>query len=94
MANIVERTLEAGKAIAFSVPMRAKHLLISSTSTAGFVLTLYETDGDGKRFHFNPAHPILDIKDYCGDSTQFFITANAGTVAGQERVSVWIQTDY
>ena len=94
MANIVERTLEDGKALAFSVPLRAKHLLISSNSSVGFVLTLYETDGQGKRFHFGPAHGILDIKDYCGDSTQFYITANAGTPAGVEFVSVWVQTDY
>ena len=94
MANIVERTLVDGKAVAFSVPTRAKHILISSTTSVGFFLTLFETDGDGKRFHFGPAHGILDIKDYCGDSTQFFITGNPGTPPGVERVSVWIQTAY
>jgi len=91
MANIVEQALLDGEPVAFSVPARAKHIIISSNSLAGFFLTLYETDGFGKRFHFPTSFSTpLDIKDYCGDSTQFFITGAEGTAPG-EFVSVWVQ---
>ena len=89
--NIVEQYLIDGEAVAFSIPLRAKHLIISSTSSVGFYLTLFDGDGYGRRFHFGAQASLpFSIKDWCADATQFFITGNAGTPANAETVSVMI----
>tara|TARA_R100001163_G_C4965450_1_gene127531 strand:+ start:23 stop:304 length:282 start_codon:yes stop_codon:yes gene_type:complete len=92
--NIVEQYLIDGTAVAFSVPLYAKHLIISSNSSVGFFLTLFDGDGYGKRFQFPAqANLPLDIKGWCADSTQFFITGNTGTPPNMETVSVLILDD-
>lgn len=88
--NIQERTLVAGQEVAFTVPLNASRILISSNSTAGFFITLFEGDGQGRRFFVNPSMQVLDLRAWSADATQFFITANAGTVPDTEFVSVWV----
>lgn len=88
--NIQERTLVEGEEVAFTVPLNASRILISSNSTAGFFITLFEGDGQGRRFFVNPLMPILDLRAWSADATQFFITGNAGTVPDAEFVSVWV----
>lgn len=88
--NIQERTLAAGETVSFTVPLNASRILLSSNSSAGFYITLFEGDGQGRRFFVNPSMQVLDLRAWTADATQFFITANAGTVADSEFVSVWV----
>lgn len=92
--NIVEQYLIDGESVAFSVPLYAKHLIISSTSSVGFYMTLFDGDGYGRRFHFAPTATLpLDIKGWCADATQIFFTGAAGTPPSSETVSVLILND-
>ncbi len=92
--NIVEQYLIDGEPVAFSVPLYAKHLIISSTSSVGFYMTLFNGDGYGRRFWFSAqANLPLDIKNWCADATQIFFTGATGTPPSAETVSVLILND-
>lgn len=88
--NIVERTLIEGESVAFSIPLQASRIIISSDSAVGFYITLFEGDGQGRRFFVNGNMSPLELRQWSSSVTTLFITGNAGTLPNAESVSVWV----